>query len=115
MSEQFPRKISKEDTEQFEREGFSGSIYVNSNENAGYNALLIDVDGKHPRKRMIDTTRVYFVINGNGQFSIGDEVSEVQEGDAYIIPPGHEYSYEGKMQLFEFNVSPDNSFKDQVV
>jgi hypothetical protein len=33
----------------------------------------------------------------------------------FIVGAGHEYEYSGKMKLFEFNVSPDNSFKDQVL
>ncbi|HEV3245205.1 MAG TPA: hypothetical protein VG102_02525 [Candidatus Paceibacterota bacterium] len=64
---------------------------------------------------MIDTTRVYFVIDGEGIFTINDVTHKVKKNDLYIIDPSSEYEYEGKMTLFEFNVSPDNSFKDQIL
>lgn len=119
MSEEMPeqdiraKKISLEDATDFEREGFTGHVLVPSEAGAGFNALLIEVHGRHPRKRMIDTTRTYFVVEGTGRFTLGDETSEVQKGDLFVIPPGSEYEYEGNMQLFEVNISPDNSFKDE--
>jgi len=39
----------------------------------------------------------------------------VNKGDLFVIPADNEYEYEGAMELFEVNVSPDNSFQDQVV
>ncbi len=107
------RKIGFMDAPSFEREGFSGHTLVPSEAGLGFSALLIDAHGRHPRKRMVDTTRTYFVIEGNGSFTLGDEVSRVQKGDLFVIPPGCEYEYEGHMELFEVNISPDNSFKDE--
>lgn len=109
------RKISLEATEGFEKEGFSGHVYIPSEEKVGFNALMVDVHGRHPRKRMVDTTRTYLVVDGAGTFTLGDTATEVQKGDLFVIPPGEEYEYEGQMQLFEFNVSPDNSFQDETL
>lgn len=108
-----PHKISLSETSSFEREGFSGQVYVPSEAGMGFNALLVDVHGRHPRKRMIDTARVYFVVKGTGKFTLDQETFDAAEGDLFVIPEGHEYEYEGKMQLLEFNVSPENSFKDK--
>lgn len=108
-------KISLKDTEFFDAGGFSGQVYVGSETQAGFNALLVTVKERHPRKRMIDTTRAYFVVEGTGTFTLDDKTHDVAPGDLFIIAPGHEYAYQGKMKLFEFNVSPDNSFKDEVL
>jgi mannose-6-phosphate isomerase-like protein (cupin superfamily) len=110
-----PRKISSHQTSDFTKEGFSGRVYVTPESKEGFNALVVDVHGKHPRKRMVDTTRVYFVIEGTGHFTLGNETTQVNEGDLFVIPPLGEYEYEGQMRLFEFNVSPDNSFRDEVL
>lgn len=109
-----PKKVSLSETDHFEREGFSGNVYVPKEANTGFFALQVDVHGRHPRKRMLEgTTRTYYVADGEGTFTLGDETHTVAKGDLFIIPPGGEYEYEGKMTLFEFNVSPDNSFRDE--
>jgi len=109
-----PRKVSSNETSDFERPGFDGHVYVPSEANEGFTVLGIDVHGSHPRKRMLgDTTRTYYVIKGTGSFTIGEDTHEVTEGDLFIIPPGGEYNYDGQMQLLEVNISPSNEFQDE--
>lgn len=104
-----------EQTEHFEHEGFSGDTYVANDQRKGFNALRVVVNGVHPRKRMVDTTRVYFVCEGTGTFTHNGNTAQVAQHDCYVIEPGDEYEYEGNMILFEFNISPANTFKDEVV
>lgn len=109
-----PLRIGLGQTEHFDREGFSGDIYVAKEAGQGFNALRIVVNGRHPRKRVLyGNTRSYFVVEGEGTFTVGSETHAVAYGDLYVIPAGAEYEYEGVMTLFEFNVSPDNSFGDE--
>lgn len=107
------RRITQFETTDFEREDFLGRIYVPAEAQAGFTALEVTVDGSHPRKQMIDTTRTYFVLEGSGSFMLNDATYEAHKGDFFIIPTGSEYSYQGQMQLFEVNISPTNSFKDR--
>ena len=106
-------KIALADTETLERGDFTGFVYVPKEAGVGFNAMRINLQGRHPHKRMVDTTRVYFVISGEGRFTIRDEVYKASPNDVFVIEPGVDYCYEGSMKLFEFNVSPDNSFKDE--
>jgi quercetin dioxygenase-like cupin family protein len=109
-----PKRIPLSETDGFQREGFDGHVYVPSEAGAGFNVLSVDVHGSHPRKRMLgDTTRTYYVIDGTGSFTLGDNTTEVQAGDLFIIPPDGEYEYNGQMRLLEVNVSPSNSFQDE--
>ena len=103
------RKIPINDAFHFDREGFSGDIYVQTNEGAGYNALIVDVHGRHPKKRMLGATRNYLIIDGTGTFTIDGKQHQVKKGDLFVIPDGGEYEYEGKMTLFEFNVPETTS------
>ncbi len=109
-----PMRIGLDQTDHFEREGFSGDVYISKDAQQGFIALRVDVHGHHPRKRILDgNTRSYFVAEGEGTFTIGEERHSVAQGDLYVIPAGGEYEYEGRMTLFEFNISPDNSFGDE--
>ncbi|OGK18410.1 hypothetical protein A3G67_03925 [Candidatus Roizmanbacteria bacterium RIFCSPLOWO2_12_FULL_40_12] len=62
------RKIPREQTEHFDREGFSGDIYVKEDDGVGYNALGVDVHGAHPLKEIKSGTRSYLVMEGTGNF-----------------------------------------------
>ena len=102
------------ETKHFDREDFSGDIFVDKDVALGFTALLVTVEGAHPRKRMLEgTTRMYHVISGEGSFTLDDTTHSVTAGDTYVIPAGAEYEYKGAMQLFEVNISPDNTFRDE--
>ncbi len=110
-------RIPLNETSHFDREGFSGNVYPIP-EGLGIKALLVEVHGRHPRKRMLEgTTRTYLVTDGIGTFTLGSEDGDtsydVSTGDLFVIPAGGEYEYDGAMTLFEVNVSPDESFGDE--
>lgn len=77
---------------------------VSPDERTPFNALWITVNGTHSLRRVIAGIRNYYVIRGTGSFSIDYEVYKVTEGDLITIYPDECYSYEGKMELFEFNI-----------
>lgn len=108
-----PHLITAEDAEVFERPGFTGRIFVPKEALMGFNAILVDLRDAHPAKQMIDTTRVYFIVSGRGVFEVNGLTYDVAPEDLIVIQPGDKYSYAGKMKLFEFNISPDNSFQDK--
>jgi mannose-6-phosphate isomerase-like protein (cupin superfamily) len=114
MSKLNPEVIHFDDTDGFDRGDFQGQVYIPKEAELGFNALAVFVSGRHPRKRMGEgTTRTYLVVDGSGTFELDDIEQPVGRGDFITIPPDHEYAYEGKMTLFEINISPDNSFSDE--
>ena len=92
------------DTEHFDREGFSGDVYMVDKEPTDFGALRVTAHGHHKRKKVTDGIRVYFVIDGHGTFTIDDTTYDVYKDDLYVIKPGSEYEYEGTMNLFEINI-----------
>jgi len=113
-----PFKVTVADTIPFERPGFQGFPQVELEDGLGFSALTIWVDGSHPRKRMLEGTRTYYVASPQprGTFILGDEVHEVHEGDLFVVPEGGEYSYEGDMALFEVNIpSANGSVRDEKI
>ena len=108
--------IKPKDTNNFNREWFSGEIYVDKSEKKGFTILRITVHGKHPKKKMIDdTTRTYYVESWTGEFIIDGEKKDALAGTLFIIEPGHEYEYSGNMILMETNISKSNTFKDELI
>lgn len=108
--------IPHAETEHFDRSGFSGDIFVPKQAEMGFTALQVEVDGAHPRKEILKgTTRSYYVVAGEGTFRLNDQSKVVRAGDLVVIPPENDYDYDGKMTLFEFNISPTNSFQDKLV
>jgi hypothetical protein len=101
-----PFIVKIDDVQPFERPGFQGLPQVTLEQGLGFSALTIWVEGNHPRKRMLEGTRTYYVADANpkGTFTLGNEVREVEEGDLFVIPEGGEYSYQGDMTLFEVNI-----------
>ena len=96
--------IRLKDAFHFERDGFSGDVLVDTSQGSGYNALLLDVHGRHYRTGIKGATRNYFVVEGEGTFTLDGKVHQVEKGDLYVIPDGHDYEYGGHMKLFEFNI-----------
>src|SRR5215469_12510141 len=45
-------------------------------------------------------TRIYYVIEGTGVFTIDNQKYEVASGLLVEVPPGVEYSYSGSMKIF---------------
>jgi mannose-6-phosphate isomerase-like protein (cupin superfamily) len=69
-----------------------------------FNFLRIDVDGRHATRKVLAGIRNYYVVSGSGCFTVETEACEVIAGDLITIQPGEVYSYQGKMELVEFNV-----------
>ncbi len=107
------KRISLDQAKHLDKDGFSVDIFVKKSDGAGYNALLVDVYGRHYKTEMKGATRNYFVVEGKGSFTLDGKTHQVKKGDFYIIPDGHNYEYEGQMKLFEFNV-PGTDASNQI-
>ena len=97
-------KISLKETEAFDGGEFKGNLYVQKKDGKGFNALLVDCLTGHYKTLLKDATRVYFVFEGSGTFTINDKEMPVEQYDLFLIRSGDTYSYKGTMKLFEFNV-----------
>jgi mannose-6-phosphate isomerase-like protein (cupin superfamily) len=68
--------------------------------NEKFSASLIELDGAHRKIKCLKEDRTYFVIEGNGKFSIDDQPYEVSKGDLVFIPKETPYRISGKIKLF---------------
>jgi mannose-6-phosphate isomerase-like protein (cupin superfamily) len=61
----------------------------------GYSLARAEVGpGERTLPHRLRTTEVYYILEGRGLMSVGDERAEVGPGDAVVIPPGEAQSIE---------------------
>ena len=89
-----------------EREGYVYRRLISQDEQP-YNFLHIAVDGTHKARRVVHGIKNYFVLRGQGSFTVEGEELSVEEGTLIVINPGEVYSYTGTMDLIEFNIQTD--------
>lgn len=58
------------------------------------------INRKHINKK---SDEFYYVLGGNGTFSIDEVVSEVEEGDLVFVPKGSSFFNSGQMTLLVFS------------
>lgn len=94
------------------RDGYHYRRYVSQDENP-FNLLQIEVDGRHKRRRVRYGIRNYYVVHGDGTFTIEGERFGVKCRDHIVIMPGEAYEYEGVMELIEFNIPTDGKIEHE--
>ncbi len=55
--------------------------------------VLAELDGDHGAVDSTDLERVYFIIDGTGEFIINNEVTPVEAGDVITVPGNVNYDY----------------------
>jgi len=64
----------------------------------------VRIDGAHRRLRTDASTRLYYVVDGDGWFVLGDEPQfEVRTGDVVVVPRGTPYALGGTLTYLVIN------------
>ncbi|MEK6967362.1 MAG: hypothetical protein AABX51_01900 [Nanoarchaeota archaeon] len=101
------------DAKKVERQGFTAFKYNSKADLPEMNAIFVDCHDSHEKCSVKNSFRLYFVIDGTGEFLVGEEKFSVEKNDVVIIPPKTAYAYKGKMKLFEAN-APATSSEDEI-
>jgi mannose-6-phosphate isomerase-like protein (cupin superfamily) len=59
---------------------------------------VLPVGASVGRHHHIETEEIYYILQGSGQMTVGEEVREVRAGDAIFIPRGHTHTLENNGQ-----------------
>ncbi|HEX8920930.1 MAG TPA: cupin domain-containing protein, partial [Pyrinomonadaceae bacterium] len=59
---------------------------------------VLPVGARVGRHHHLETEEIYYVLQGSGQMTVGEEVREVHSGDAIFIPRGHTHTLENNGQ-----------------
>ena len=68
--------------------------------NSDFSGSLIEIDGDHGEMKNINEDRIYFVVGGEGKFTIEDNARNVETNDLIFIPKNTPYNITGKMKYF---------------
>jgi len=64
----------------------------------------VRIDGAHRRLRTDASTRLYYVVDGDGWFELGDEPQfELRAGDVVVVPRGTPYALGGTLTYLVIN------------
>ena len=64
----------------------------------------VRLSGRHRRLRTDRSTRVYYVLDGEGRFALGDEPeATIRTGDVIVVPRGVPYALDGDLTYLVVN------------
>lgn len=66
-------KISLKQTQTQDLKDFIARFYITKNDDKDFNVLLVECRTRHYKTKLKNAKRLYFVIEGNGQFIIDNE------------------------------------------
>jgi mannose-6-phosphate isomerase-like protein (cupin superfamily) len=87
----------------FEWVGLTGYPYSSIDDFKNASAAYFEVTGSHGKVKSTKSDRIYYVIEGQGEFVIGDKSFDVKASDVIIVPKNTIYDYhviEGVLKLF---------------
>lgn len=93
-------KFEVKNATKFGWNGLNGWAYNSKDEFKNASAAYFEIDERHGKVRNRLSDRIYFVLDGIGEFIIDDKVVSVKKSDVIIIPKNTPYDYRGKMKLF---------------
>lgn len=73
-------------------------------EEANFDSVISEVDGYHPEgdrdKKIFNerSQKAYYILGGEGEISVGDEIHEVNKGEFVFVPEKTEHSLEGSFR-----------------
>jgi mannose-6-phosphate isomerase-like protein (cupin superfamily) len=95
----YSMKFTKDSAKKFKFKGIEGYEYISKEDFPEMSCAYITVTGTHGKIKNVKSNRVYFVIDGKGEFTVNDEKVKVRTGDVVVIPKGTPYDYSGHMKL----------------
>jgi len=82
----------------FEQNGLKGYTYNLDLKEMSFS--IEDVFKGHDRYcTNIRSTHYYYVVDGEGKFSINDDIYNVKKDDFVVIPPNNNFCFAGEMKL----------------
>ena len=86
-------KLSRKDAQPYGRAGVSAFNYPFPGINGGSSVIYAELTGEHGERTIGERARLYYILDGQGEFVINGEKIFVEPGDAVVIPPQGVYNY----------------------
>ena len=86
-------KLTKNDAVKYGSEGVTAYNYPLPNIESGSSVVYAELTGEHGERTTGDRSRVYYILEGEGEFIVDREKVKVQSGDVVPLPPHTTYNY----------------------
>lgn len=110
-------KFTLKNAKQFGWDGLKGYAYNDSQDFTNASGAYFEVTASHGKVKTIKSDRVYYVLEGSGEFTIAGKTILVKATDMVIVPKNTEYDYKTTsdiMKLFLVHIpayDPDTEVK----
>ncbi|MDD4332646.1 MAG: hypothetical protein PHT51_00865 [Patescibacteria group bacterium] len=65
-----------------------------------FSGALIEIDGDHGKIKCLNEDRIYYIVEGAGDFFIEEEKFSVKKDDVIFVPMNTVYNFIGRMKIF---------------
>lgn len=65
---------------------------------------MVHLDGRHGKSKTTVSDRVVYILEGEGEFIVGENVFDVRQTDIIIIPKNTAFDCNGKMKYLLVHV-----------
>lgn len=89
-------KFTLNNAHKFGWRGLKGWAYNSKEDFKNASGAYFEITGSHGKVKTSHSDRVYFVIDGKGEFKIGNKVIPVNKMDVVIVPENTPYDYKAK-------------------
>lgn len=87
------KKLTRQESQPYGRKGVSAFNYALPDINGGSSVIYAELTGVHGERTIADRARIYYVIEGAGEFVVNGNKIVVGAGDVIPIPPHATYNY----------------------
>ena len=84
--------------------GLEGWSYGSKDVSPVASASVVQVNGRHGKSKTTVSDRVVYILEGEGEYVVGDEVFPVHHTDVIIIPKNTAFDCSGTMRLLVVHV-----------
>ncbi|MDD3648012.1 MAG: cupin domain-containing protein [Candidatus Dojkabacteria bacterium] len=89
-------KFTIKEARKFERTGRKGWIYNSKDDFENANAVYLEMECRHGKVKDLKSDRVYYIVEGKGEFQVKNVEFRVKETDVVIVPRNTPYDFENK-------------------
>ena len=107
-------KIPFNKTRFFDQTTFNGNSYLDKKDGKGFDVFTVHCLSRHPKHKLSGASRVYFIIEGSGTFTVNDAKEAADQFDLFLVENGDTFEYEGDMKLFSFTILTDSSNEEKL-
>ena len=80
------------------------SHFIKKEQQTDFSIVFVECITGHYKTKLKHAKRIYFILEGSGNFIIDETSYDAKQYDLFIIESMSIYEYKGKMKMIEFNV-----------